>query len=62
MGAAKEDTFMRREMTECFKESSRTTAQAIEKMSETMEGLTQGITQGIALPADALTKPPNGKT
>ena len=56
--AAKEDTFMRKEMMECFKESSRSTAQAIENMSETMKGLTQGITQGIALLADALTRPP----
>ena len=56
--AAKEDTFMRREMMDCFKESSRSTAQATENMSETMRGLTQGITQGIALLADALTRQP----
>ena len=55
---AKEDTLMRREMMDCFKESSRSTAQAIENMSETMKGLAQGITQGIALLANALTSQP----
>ena len=55
--AAKEDTFMRGEM-DCFKESSRSTAQGTENMSETMKGLTQGITQGIAILADALTRQP----
>ena len=56
--AAKEDTLMRREMMDCFKESSRSTARAIENMSETMKGLAQGITQGIALLANALTSQP----
>ena len=32
--AAKEDTLMRREIMDCFKESSRSTAQTIENMSE----------------------------
>ena len=55
--AAKEDTLMK-EMMDYFKESSRSTAHAIENMSQTMNKLAQGLTQGITLLAGALVRQP----
>lgn len=55
--AAKEDTCLRKEMIDCFRESSSTTAKAIEQMSQTMKGLSEGIVQGMALLANALATP-----
>lgn len=52
--SAREDTLMRKEMMDSFKESSRSTAIAIQNMSETMKGLAQGLTQSIAILANAL--------
>ena len=49
---------MRKEMMDCFKETSKSTAQAIVNMSDTMKGLAQGITQGVTLLAHALTRQP----
>jgi len=47
--AAKEDACLRKEMMDCFRESTSTTAKAIEQMSQTMKGLSEGIVQGMAL-------------
>ena len=48
--AAKEDTAMRKDMLECFKDSSRSTAQAMENMS-------QGMTQAMVSLANAFNRP-----
>lgn len=55
--AAKEDVCLRKEMMDCFKESTATTAKAMEQMSQTMKGLSEGIVQGMALLANALATP-----
>ena len=44
-------------MMDCFRESTSTTAKAIEQMSQTMKGLSEGIVQGTALLANALATP-----
>ena len=56
--AAKEDAIVRREMMDCFKESSVNTAHAIESMADTMKLLSQSISSGMALLANALATPP----
>jgi len=55
--AAKEDACLRKEMMDCFRESTSTTAKAIEQMSQTMKGLSEGIVHGMALLANALATP-----
>ena len=55
--ATKEDTCLRKEMMDCFRESTSTTAKAIEQMSQTMKGLSEGTVQGMALLANALATP-----
>lgn len=55
--ATKEDACLRKEMMDCFRESTSTTAKAIEQMSQTMKGLSEEIVQGMALLANALATP-----
>ena len=55
--SAKEDICLRKEMMDCFRESTTTTAKAIEQMSQTMKGISEGIVQGMALLANALAAP-----
>ena len=57
LGAAKEDTAMRKEMLECFKDSSSSTALAIENMSVTLKDMSQGMTQAMLLLANSLSQP-----
>ena len=55
--AAKEDTAMRKDMLECFKDSSATTARAMENMSATLKEMSQGTTQAMVLLANAFNRP-----
>lgn len=55
--AAKEDACLRKVMMDCFRESTSTTAKAMEQMSQTMKVLSEGIVQGMALLANALATP-----
>ena len=55
--AAKDDACFRKEMMNCFKESSANTAKVIENVSETMQGLSEGLLQGMALLANNLVTP-----
>jgi seryl-tRNA synthetase len=51
--AAKEDTAMRKDMLECFRDSSRSTAQAMENISTTLREMSQGMTQAMMSLANA---------
>ena len=55
--AAKEDTAMRKDMLECFRDSSRSTAQAMENMSTTLREMSQGMTQAMMSLANAFNRP-----
>ena len=55
--AAKEDTAMRKDMLECFRDSSRSTAQAMENMSTTLREMSQGMTQAMVSLANAFNRP-----
>ena len=56
--AAKQDTEMRKEMLQCFKDSSNTTAHAIENMSVTLQSMSQGMTQAMLIMANSLSQQP----
>ena len=55
--AAKGDTAMRKDMLECFRDSSRSTAQAMENMSTTLREMSQGMTQAMVSLANAFNRP-----
>jgi hypothetical protein len=48
---------MRKDMLECFKDSSTTAARAMENMSATLKEMSQGMTQAMVLLANAFNRP-----
>lgn len=54
--AAKQDTEMRKDMLQCFKDSSSTTAHAIENMAVTLKDMSQGMTQAMLIMANSLSQ------